>query len=70
MTVVSVMQCVERGLLRLDDDVTSILHELKDLEILTGFDEESGKPIMKKRTKTITLRSVYSHISPSQTNTG
>lgn len=70
MTVVSVMQCVERGLLKLDDDVTSILHELKDLEILTGFDEESGKPMMKKRRRTITLRSAYSHLNRTRTNTG
>ena len=55
MTAVSAMQCIERGLLSLDQDVTDILHELKDIEILTGFDE-AGKPILKKSTKTMTLR--------------
>ena len=58
MTAIAVLQCVERGLLKLDDDVTSILHELKDLQVLEGFEERSGKPILTKRTNPITLRSV------------
>ena len=58
MTALSVMQCVDRGQLKLDDDVTAILPELKDLDILEGFEEESGKPILKKATKKITLRYV------------
>lgn len=60
MTCVAVLQCVERGTLDLDEDVTKILPELKDLKILTGFDEESGEPITKKRSKTITLKLVAS----------
>ena len=58
MTCVAVLQCMERGLLDIEEDVTKILPELKDLEILTGFDEDSGKPTTKKRTTTITLRLV------------
>ncbi|MCJ1478909.1 hypothetical protein MMC13_007593 [Lambiella insularis] len=56
MTCIAVLQCVEQGVLDLDGDVTRILPELKDLEILTGFDKESGKPTTKKRSNTITLR--------------
>ena len=57
MTAVAVLQCVERGQLKLDEDVTSILHEYKDIDIITGFDD-SGKPILKKASNKITLRQV------------
>jgi len=50
------MQCVERGHFGLDDDVTVLLPELKGREILTGFHEETGEPILIPNTKTITLR--------------
>lgn len=58
VTTIAVMQCVERGLLNLDEDVTGILPELKDLPILTGFEEVDGKdkPILVENTKPITLR--------------
>jgi len=59
LTTVAAMQCVEKGLLNLDDDITEILPEFKDREILTGFDEETQKPILVKRRKKITLRSVF-----------
>lgn len=48
------MQCVERGLIGLEDDVTVLLPELKEAQIFTGI--EDGKPVMKKRQNTITLR--------------
>ena len=56
-TTVAVMQCVEKGLLKLDEDVTSILPELKKMEILKGFEEDTQKPILVPSTKEITLRS-------------
>jgi len=55
------MQCVEKGLLNLDEDVSTILPELKDKDILTGFENDPDgkeKPILVKNTKTITLRCV------------
>lgn len=57
MTTIVILQCVERGKLSLDTDVTSILPELKDLKILIGFDE-SGKPILKDKAGPITLQQV------------
>jgi CubicO group peptidase (beta-lactamase class C family) len=56
MTSVAAMQCVERGLLNLDEDVTRILPELKGREILKGFEKGSGKPILVPNNKAITLR--------------
>jgi CubicO group peptidase (beta-lactamase class C family) len=55
LTSISAMQCIERGLCKLDDDISPILPELASLEILTGFDE-AGKPMLEKRKNPITLR--------------
>jgi CubicO group peptidase (beta-lactamase class C family) len=60
-TTVAAMQCVEKGLLNLDEDVSTILPELKDKDILTGFENDPDgkeKPILVKNTKIITLRYV------------
>lgn len=63
MTCIAVMQCVERGLLDLDEDVTRILPEVKAMDLLTGFDPETGKPLLQKPTKTMTLRMLLTHSS-------
>ena len=55
MTSIAAMQCVERGEIRLNDDVAELLPELARIEMLTGFDE-NGQPILKNRENTITLR--------------
>jgi CubicO group peptidase (beta-lactamase class C family) len=55
MTSISALQCVERGQIGLDDDVSKFISELRDLQILTGYDE-GGKPILKKAENKITLR--------------
>jgi CubicO group peptidase (beta-lactamase class C family) len=54
VTSVAAMQCIERGLVGLDEDVSVFLPELKDANILEGI--EDGKPILKKAQNTITLR--------------
>ena len=46
MTSIAVLQCVEKGLFALDDDVSGILHEFRDAQIITGFDE-SGQPTFR-----------------------
>jgi CubicO group peptidase (beta-lactamase class C family) len=48
MTAISMMQCIEKGLLDLDADVSIILPEWKDARLLKGFEEGTGKPIIKK----------------------
>lgn len=57
-TSVSAMQCVERGLIGIDDDVTDVLTELKGLKILVKFDEDDEAPTLVENTKPITLRLV------------
>jgi len=56
MTSIAALQCVERGQIGLDDDVSQTLTELKDIQVLTGFDEGTGNPISKKAENKITLR--------------
>jgi len=55
ITAIAALQCVERGQFTLDEDATRLLPEFKDLNVLTGFDD-TGKPVLVKATKTITLR--------------
>jgi len=55
MTSIAVMQCIEKGLLDLDADVSNVLHEFKDFEILTGFDGDENPILVKAKTK-VTLR--------------
>ncbi|TVY80866.1 Acyltransferase LovD [Lachnellula suecica] len=62
-TSVAAMQCVERGSLKLDDDVTGILPELKGLKILKKFDDGDEEPTMVENTKPITLRHLLTHSS-------
>lgn len=54
LTTIAALQCVEKGLIGLDDDVSGVLTEFKDIEVLCGFVGE--KPILKKAEKKVTLR--------------
>lgn len=63
LTTIAALQAVERGLLELDTDISSILIEYKNIDILTGFEESTGKPILKKAKNCITLRLVYTNFS-------
>ena len=56
MTSIAVLQCVEKCQIGLDDDVSEVLPELKEPEILEGLEEESDKPIYKQARAKITLR--------------
>jgi CubicO group peptidase (beta-lactamase class C family) len=63
MGTIAVMQCVELGLLNLDDDTSPILPELGQLQILKGFEQDPDRkdmPILVKNMKAITLRCVFS----------
>jgi CubicO group peptidase (beta-lactamase class C family) len=63
ITSVAVMQCVERGLVALDQPLSSILPEFKNPLIVTGLDEATGKPIFGSTTHAITLRQLLTHTS-------
>ncbi|KAI0670192.1 beta-lactamase/transpeptidase-like protein [Trametes maxima] len=61
-TSIAVMQCVERGIVDLDESVYTHLPELKNREILTGFDA-SGQPTYRTNPTEITLRHLLTHAS-------
>ena len=63
LTAIAAMQCVDKGLLELDGDITLILHELENCSILTGFDEISGESRLEKRKSKLTLRKMLNHTS-------
>ncbi|KAH8820817.1 beta-lactamase/transpeptidase-like protein [Xylogone sp. PMI_703] len=60
MTSVAALQCVERGQIGLDDDLSNVIPEFQNISVLTGF-EESGEPILKKAVNKITLRMLLTH---------
>lgn len=60
MTAIAVMQCVERGQIGLDDDVGKVCPDLADPEVIDGFNEPDGSPIMRKASKPLTLRNLLS----------
>ncbi|OBT82282.1 hypothetical protein VE02_09083 [Pseudogymnoascus sp. 03VT05] len=62
LTAISVLQCVEKGLLNLDADLSHVLTEFNEIQILTGFDDNE-KPVYKKPKSKITLRTLLSHSS-------
>lgn len=61
LTTISILQCVERGQLTLDDDISKYLDEWKEPDLLVGFDEQSGEPILHKAQKKITIHHLLTH---------
>ncbi|KAI1822942.1 beta-lactamase/transpeptidase-like protein [Xylaria intraflava] len=62
MTSIAAMQCVERGLVTLDEDVRPILHELQDIDIIKATGDGDGFSTYKN-TSPITLRQLLTHTS-------
>ena len=63
ITSVAAMQLVERGTVQLDEPVSKHLPQLSKLEVLEGFDKESGKPVLRAANKPVTLRHLLTHTS-------
>jgi len=63
MTTIAALQCVDKGLLHLDEKVSSILPEFEHPDILVSFDSETGQPHFKKANNKITLRQLLTHSS-------
>ena len=58
VTAIATLQSVDRGHFNLDENVTRILPEFKGIQILKGFNEETGEPILVPTKNKITLRFV------------
>ena len=52
---VAAVRCVQDGLVALDDDLTKILPELKDLQVFKGYDAE-GNVKLEPVHETMTFR--------------
>ena len=55
MTSIAALQCVERGLVTLDEDVSQYIPELASQGILQGF-KDDGEPIIGERKNPLKLR--------------
>jgi hypothetical protein len=55
VNMIGIMALVEKGAVKLDDDMRGIVPELGELQILKGFTDD-GKPILEDNTLPITLR--------------
>lgn len=58
LTTIMALQCAERGLIDLDENVEKFVPDLTSMKILAGFDDV-GKAIMRDRDGIITLRLVH-----------
>jgi CubicO group peptidase (beta-lactamase class C family) len=56
-TAVAALQCVDRGLVSLDEDVSRVLTELRGVEVLKGWDDD-GRPVLENAESWISLRFV------------
>ena len=63
ITSVAAMQLVERGKVKLDEPVAKHLPQLARLDVLSGFDPSTGKPVLRPATRPVTLRQLMSHTS-------
>lgn len=62
VTTVAALQCVEKGLLHLDQDISRVLPEFEKAKILEGF-TESNEPIFTPAQNPVTLRHLLTHTS-------
>jgi CubicO group peptidase (beta-lactamase class C family) len=60
VTGVAAMQCVERGMLSLDQPAGEVLPELAEPQVLEGYDA-NGQPITRPARRKITLRTLLTH---------
>jgi CubicO group peptidase (beta-lactamase class C family) len=56
MTSIAALQCVERGLLNLDENIHGMLPEAVKFGIITGFGEVKNEAVLVLRKNATTLR--------------
>ncbi|MEO7653573.1 MAG: serine hydrolase domain-containing protein, partial [Bryobacteraceae bacterium] len=57
------MQLVESGKLTLDEPVAKHFPEFANLQVLTGFDQRTGAPVLRQAGRPILLRHLLTHTS-------
>jgi CubicO group peptidase (beta-lactamase class C family) len=63
ITTVAALQLVEQGKVKLDEPVAQYLPKLANLEVLEGFDAETGKPKLRPARTPVTLKHLLTHTS-------
>jgi methyl acetate hydrolase len=63
VTTVAALQLVEQGKVKLDEPVSQHLPQLAKLEVLDGFDTETGKPKLRPARTPVTLKHLLTHTS-------
>jgi methyl acetate hydrolase len=63
ITTVAALQLVEQGRVTLDEPVSRHLPQLGKLEVLEGFDPETGKPRLRPARTPVTLKHLLTHTS-------
>lgn len=63
ITTVAALQLVEQGKVQLDEPVSKYLPKLAKLDVLDGFDKQSGKPILRPAKIPVTLKHLLTHTS-------
>ncbi len=63
VTSVAVMMLAEEGVLTLDDPISRFLPSFKNAEVVTKFDEDSGRYKARPAKKEITVRHLLTHTS-------
>ncbi|KAJ5465363.1 hypothetical protein N7530_009150 [Penicillium desertorum] len=62
ITTIAVLQCVEKGLLALDNDISKVLNEFQNPKVLVRFDKH-GDPVVEDSKGVVTLRHLLTHSS-------
>ncbi|KAL8659042.1 MAG: hypothetical protein Q9202_007305 [Teloschistes flavicans] len=63
ITTIAAMQCVEKGLLTLTGDLSSITPELAAKQVIIGFSEDGETPLLEPAARPITLEMLLTHTS-------
>ena len=63
ITTVAALQLVEQGKVKLDEPVSQHLPQLSTLEVLEGFDPETGKARLRPARTPVTLNHLLTHTS-------
>ena len=67
MTAVAALQCVERGLIGLDNPIGELLPERQSGSVITGWKEVEGggpeEPILRPAETKMTFRQLLNHTS-------
>jgi len=63
ITTVAALQLVEEGKVTLDEAVSKHLPRLEKLDVLEGFDAQTGKPLLRPARTPVTLKHLLTHTS-------